>query len=228
MKIIGLDIETLNLSMDADGLGFEDPTGWKTSCVCIHDHHRNLTYQYVADPTLVEDISEDDLIYGWDFLAWDLEEWFYQGYTLITKNGTTFDLPIISKDIEDGGCGVEKQLNYFLNAPTTKETKYGEKELPPRHVDICQYLREASEGYRFSLENLINACLGSEEGKLMPAAEAPKAWHNGEYRRVLAYCCGDAKHTTDIFFFGRREGRIKAIGRKEGEESQLREVRVGW
>ncbi len=53
MKIIGLDIETLNLDMDSEGLEFDNPQGWKTSCVCIYDHHRDLTYHYVEDPKLV-------------------------------------------------------------------------------------------------------------------------------------------------------------------------------
>ena len=87
----------------------------------VFDHHRDLTYQYVEDPTLVENITEDDLIYGWDFLAWDLEEWYYQGYSLITKNGNLFDLPIIMKAIEDGGCGLEKSLNYFMKPHAQKK-----------------------------------------------------------------------------------------------------------
>jgi|GEM_PF-1805068 len=227
MKIIGLDIETLNLDMVEDNLDFDNPEGWKVSCVCIHDHHRDLTYQYMLDPTQIEGIKEDDLIYDWSFLAWDLEEWFYQGYTLITKNGATFDLPIISKSIEDGGCDVKNQIDYFLNAPKTKETRYGERDLPPRHIDICQFLRDVSDGYRFSLENLIKGCLGESEGKLMPAAEAPQSWFKGEYSKVLAYCCSDAKYTTDIYFFGRREGRIISIGKKDGIEKEMK-VKVIW
>jgi len=227
MKIIGLDIETMNLDMAEDNLDFDNPQNWKVSCVCIHDHHRDLTYQYMLDPLKIEDIAEDDLIYDWSFLAWDLEEWFYQGYTLITKNGATFDLPIISKSIEDGGCGVKNQIDYFLNAPKTKETRYGERDLPPRHIDICQFLRDVSDGYRFSLENLIKGCLGESEGKLMPATEAPKAWLNNEYRRVLAYCCSDAQYTTQIYFFGRREGRILGVGKKDGIEKEMK-VKVMW
>ena len=227
MKIIGLDIETMNLDMAEDNLDFDNPQNWKVSCVCIHDHHRDLTYQYMLDPLKIEDIAEDDLIYDWSFLAWDLEEWFYQGYTLITKNGATFDLPIISKSIEDGGCGVKNQIDYFLNAPKTKETRYGERDLPPRHIDICQFLRDVSDGYRFSLENLIKGCLGESEGKLMPATEAPKAWLNNEYRRVLAYCCSDAHYTTQIYFFGRREVRILGVGKKDGIEKEMK-VKVMW
>ena len=228
MKIIGLDIETMNLDMDEDNLDFDNPEGWKVSCVCIHDHHRKLTYQYLLDPLIIDDIKETDLIYDFEnFLAWDLEEWFYQGYTLITKNGTTFDIPIISKSIEDGGCGVSRQIDYFLEAPKIRETRYGDKELPPRHIDICQYLRDASGGYRFSLENLIKGCLGESEGKLMPAAEAPRAWADGDFRRVLEYCSGDAEHTTSIYFFGRREGRVLAVGSKEGKSLEQK-VKVMW
>ena len=34
---IALDIETANLDMEAEGLQFGNPKGWKTSCVCIYD-----------------------------------------------------------------------------------------------------------------------------------------------------------------------------------------------
>lgn len=228
MKIIALDIETINLDMDKDNLSFEDPSGWQTSCVCIHDHHRQQTYQYVADPLLIDDIQSDDLIYSWEFLAWDLEEWFYQGYTLITKNGTSFDLPIISKEIEEGGCGVATQLNYFLNAPTTKITSYGEKDLPPKHIDICLYLRNITEGYRFSLQNLIKGCLGKSKSKLMPAKQAPEEWDKKNYRKVLDYCCSDAQYTAQVYFYGRREGRIFGVGKNDEGDTKEMKVNVGW
>ena len=61
----------------------------------------------------------------------------------------------------------------------------------------------------------------------MDAADAPKTWAEGDHRTVLEYCGSDAKYTTDIFFFGRREGRIMAIGKNE-EEEKLQTVKVMW
>jgi DNA polymerase elongation subunit (family B) len=228
VKIIALDIETLNLDMDKDNLSFDDPAGWQTSCVCIHDHHREQTYQYVADPLLIDDIKSDDLIYSWEFLAWDLEEWFYQGYTLVTKNGTSFDLPIISKAIEDGGCGVATPLNYFIDSPKTKITHYGEKDVAPKHLDICLYLRDITEGYRFSLQNLIKGCLGESESKLMAASKAPEEWNKKNYREVLEYCSSDAEYTAQVYFYGRREGRILAVGRNDKGDTEEMKVKVWW
>ena len=60
MRVIGLDIETSNLDMDADGLSFGDPTGWTTSCVSIYDHHRDATFHYVADPDSLN-LSDDSI-----------------------------------------------------------------------------------------------------------------------------------------------------------------------
>ena len=41
-RIIALDIETANLDMEAEGLKFDDPTGWKTAVVCIHNTYTNM------------------------------------------------------------------------------------------------------------------------------------------------------------------------------------------
>ena len=46
MKVIALDIETANLDMEAEGLKFDDPQGWKTAVVCVHV----APYHSVADP----------------------------------------------------------------------------------------------------------------------------------------------------------------------------------
>ena len=35
MKVIALDIETANLDMDAEGLAFDNPKGWKTAVAYI-------------------------------------------------------------------------------------------------------------------------------------------------------------------------------------------------
>ena len=35
-RYIALDIETANLDMEAEGLEFGNPKGWKTSCVCLY------------------------------------------------------------------------------------------------------------------------------------------------------------------------------------------------
>ena len=141
MKIIALDIETQNLDMDAEELSFEDSSGWKVSCVSIYDHHRQSLFHYVSDPDSLNLNDSDQSINDFNDLGFDLEEWYYSGYQLITKNGGTFDLPIISKSLKSGGCGksVASNLRLFLDAPTEKELPNGHiKELTPKHFDICQ------------------------------------------------------------------------------------------
>lgn len=223
MRVIGLDIETSNLDMDADGLSFGDPNGWNTSCVSIYDHHRKATFHYVADPDSLNLSEEPTNVFPFSFLAHDLEEWFYSGYLLITKNGTDFDLPIIMKSTDEGGCGeaVARHVSLFLNAPTEKELPNGTiRELQPKHIDICLELREQT-GSRHRLQHLIQGTFGSEESKLMDAAEAPENWAAGHHQTVLDYCGADARYTADLFFYGRREQRLYTT-------EETKPLRVRW
>jgi hypothetical protein len=216
MKIIALDIETKNLDMSADNLTFEDPSGWQVSCVSIYDHHRQSLFHYVSDPDSLNLNDSDQSINDFKDLGFDLEEWYYSGYQLITKNGGTFDLPIISKSLKTGGCGktVATNLRLFLDAPTEKELPNGHiKLLTPKHFDICQYLRDTT-GSRHKLQHLIQGTFGLSESKLMNAAEAPENWAAGQHQKVLDYCGSDAKYTADLFFYGRREGRIYSTEEK--------------
>jgi hypothetical protein len=227
MKVIALDIETSNLDMDIDGLTFDDPTGWNTSCVAIHDHHRNGTFVYVRNPEELC-LNETENVFPFSFLASDLEEWFYSGYLLVTKNGSSFDLPIISKSVENGGCGekVAKMLKLFTDAPTKRELDIGTfKDIPPRYIDICEYIRN-STGVRRSLQSLIQGTFGLSESKLMSAAEAPENWAAGEHQKVLDYCASDARYTADLFYFGRREGRIFA--RDTESYSDPIQIKTAW
>ena len=50
LRIISLDIETANLDMDAEGLSFGDPKGWRTSCVCIHNSTTGITNNIICHP----------------------------------------------------------------------------------------------------------------------------------------------------------------------------------
>ena len=53
-KCLVLDIETANLDMESEGLAFDNPKGWTTSCVGIYDiwegETEGIQYYYVSDP----------------------------------------------------------------------------------------------------------------------------------------------------------------------------------
>ena len=49
MKVISLDIETMNLDLRMENIRFGNPFGWKTSCVCIYDGSEERGYYYVLD-----------------------------------------------------------------------------------------------------------------------------------------------------------------------------------
>lgn len=214
MKVISLDIETKNL--DISNLNFNNPKGWKVSCVCIYDptnpeDFRNYRYGDLNEiPFKAETTLE---IKSWKQLKEDLEIWYQSDYILITKNGLNFDLPIISKGIKSGGCGVKEVIQQFEDSD--------------RHLDLQKYLEDCTQGIRFSLQNLIVAVLGANESKLMAADEAPLSWESGDYLSVYEYCDADAKYTHDVWDRARRKGSIQAIGKKDGEEQNCY-VRVKW
>ena len=192
-RYISLDIETLNLDMEAEGLQFGDPTGWRTSCVCIYDFwidegvDSGMGIYYVSDPDHVVEIDSELVGYAirpLDTLESDLKTYHKQGYTLVTKNGLGFDLPILNKHIDDGGANCSDILQIF--------------EEEGLHIDICHLLRQ-QYGFRFSLASLVAGIYGETDGKTMAAADAPKQWAEKQYGLVLDYCMHDCVLTAKVF-----------------------------
>lgn len=192
MKVIALDIETANLDMHEEGLSFSNPRGWKTSCICIYDACKKKGYYYVRNPVKIkqkyEGIMDDhpvkkqifESLYNYEMLKVHLKKWLEEEYTLITHNGNSFDLPIISKSIEMGGADVKHELKLL------------------KQIDTCDFLLQKT-GYRFNLQNLIKGLLGEEESKLMKAAFAPREWAVENYLSVLGYCMGDSIYTWEVY-----------------------------
>lgn len=213
---IALDIETMNLDMKSEGLSFDNPKGWTTSCVCIYDPTKSAdlrNHRYGDTNRLPAHIVSDLNIKSWKQLKNDLASWFDKGYTLITKNGRQFDLPIISKGIRYGGCGVRKEIQQFENSH--------------RHLDLQVYLEEVTDGIRFSLQSLISAILGPKESKLMAAEMAPLLWEAGDYLSVYEYCDYDARYTYEVWAKAKSLGSLQAIGYKEGIKQNCY-VRIKW
>jgi hypothetical protein len=71
MKVIALDIETANLDMDAEGLSFSNPQGWKTSVVCVYNSHEDKNYIFVGEadyaPAVRKCGGKVGLVYQFDF-----------------------------------------------------------------------------------------------------------------------------------------------------------------
>ena len=109
MRIISLDIETANVDMESEGLQFNDPKGWRTAVVGIHNSYTGYDMVYVADSILEEVRLRCNLpyhrIHPFSILPYHLRKWRNEGYTLLTHNGLGFDLPIMSKSVKDGGVG---------------------------------------------------------------------------------------------------------------------------
>ena len=217
MKVIALDIETKNLDMKAEGLDFNNPDGWKVSCVSIW-HPTSEAYNYAQWETLPAEVMEKFTVMSFEQLKEDLQTWFDDGYTLITKNGTNFDLPIISKPIAEGGCGVEKII---------KECIWGD-EIASRHLDLQTYLEDATFGVRFSLQTLIKSVLGTDESKLMEAKFAPQAWAEGDYAEVIHYCEEDARYTYEVWNVARMRGYIQAPGKNSEGDYEECYIRINW
>lgn len=219
-RYLALDIETANLDMESEGLQFGNPDGWQTSCVCLYDFwidegvENGVPIYYVEDPEKVVSVDDNLKYYnlrGLSELSSDLERFFKQGYTLVSKNGLGFDMPILMKSFEKGGADCYDILRKY--------------ELDKRHIDICYLLRQ-QYGFRFSLQNLVKGLYGDSDSKTMSASKAPELWAEKEYRLVLDYCMHDCVLTGKVFVEAPLRS-FTATGRKNGR-SQTMIISPSW
>ena len=206
--------------MEAEGLQFGNSKGWKTSCVCIYDFwidegiESGMGYFYVDDVDSVIEIDPSLVGYAikpLETLENDLRKYHSKGYTLVTKNGLGFDLPILSKHISDGGANCDEIFNTF--------------EESDRHIDICQLLRN-QYGFRFSLASLVSGLYGTKESKSMAAAAAPIQWAEKQYQTVLDYCMHDSVLTAKVFVDAPTRS-FEAIGKRNGQ-SKVMMISPSW
>ncbi len=196
-KYIVLDIETANLSMEDEGLQFDNPKDWKTACVCIYDSHKHQDWYFVnyTDLDVVRrSISLDIEVHPFIVLENKLNEWFNEGYLLVTHNGYGFDNPILSKPIVDGGADCASILNNFDDS---------------RQIDMSLTLKQIT-GERYRLQHLVHGLLGNDTSKLMDAAFAPVEWANGNYDKVLKYCISDCHLTLKTYLTAKKIGHFHA------------------
>jgi|DEB0MinimDraft_6_1074348.scaffolds.fasta_scaffold06135_4 hypothetical protein len=219
-RYIVLDIETANLDMEAEGLQFGNPNGWQTSCVCLYDFwldegvENGIGHYYVSNPEEVVSLNTDLETYNIRDLSElrnDLIRFFNKDYTLVSKNGLGFDLPILAKSLSDGGADCQDILARY--------------ELTDRHIDIC-YLLKQQYGYRFSLQNLVTGLYGDSDSKTMAAASAPILWSEKEYGLVLDYCMHDCVLTGKVFVDAPQRS-FEAKGKKNGK-SQVMIISPNW
>ena len=204
MKVIALDIETANLDMDAEGLAFDNPKGWKTAVVCMYDSKDGLNSIYVHPDNYDEVVRKCGgklgIVFKFEMLAYHLRNARNEGYLLLTHNGEGFDFPIMSKTQKQGGVGSVKSLL--------------EKWPENQKLDMAQYLKKET-GIRYRLNHLIHGLLGEEESKLMDAANAPIEWNKGNHEEVIRYCIDDCQKTYRVLMKAQEMGRFTAIGKDE-------------
>ena len=200
-KIIALDIETANLDMQKEGLDFSNPEGWRTSCVAVYDSFTKEEHFYVEDESALTILNDGHFPFQFRkrvknicYLASDLERWFETGYTLLTHNGTNFDIPILMKSIDTGGASCKIVFTS-----------------PFPHIDMSFTLKQMT-GFRFKLQHLVKGMLGEDRSKLMDAEFAPVEWANGQYTYVLEYCIQDCILNYEVFTECASQGEIRAIG----------------
>ncbi len=217
MNVIALDIETKNLDMVADNLSFDNPQGWLVSCVSIWDSSVNTEndYNYANLAEIPEAVRVAYRVESFDTLKKDLEEWYENGYLLLTKNGDKFDLPIINKSIAEGGCGVSEIIQKFNHSN--------------QHLDLQVWLENATQGLRFSLQALVKGVLGESQSKLMEAQFAPEAWNQGKYSEVIEYCAKDSELTYLVWQVARNKGSLQAVAKNtDTNQYDTCYVKIGW
>jgi guanylate kinase len=126
-----------------------------------------------------------------------MEEKQNQGYSLCAWNGAGFDLKMIG----------------FLA---------GDVELAGRMaLDLIDPMYQvlSMKGYPVGL-SAVQKGLGTEQAKSMSGADAPDAWANGEYQKVISYVIGDSEMTVEIIQAIAKVGGIKWMA-KSGKPNSL-------
>ena len=111
---------------------------------------------------------------------------------IVTHNGNNFDWPIVLKEWSDGGAIYTGDSN---NSPLINAYEYLENN--NLLFDTAEDLQNRY-GKRFHLTDLVSA-IHSSDNKSMKASEAPIAWANGEYQKVIDYCLQDCHLTAKLF-----------------------------
>jgi len=204
MKIIALDIETANLDMDAEGLKFDNPKGWKTAVVCTYNSKTQQNNIYVGKDDYSSVVrkcgGQLGMVFPFELLQYHLRSWRNEGYLLLTHNGEGFDFPIMSKTRKEGGVGSVKSL--LAKWPQTQK------------LDMAAYLKKET-GIRYRLNHLIHGLLGEDASKLMDAANAPIEWNEGNHEEVIRYCIDDCQKTYMVLLEALEGRYFKAIGKDE-------------
>lgn len=126
-----------------------------------------------------------------------MEEKQNQGYSLCAWNGAGFDLKMIG----------------FLA---------GNLELAGRMaLDLIDPMYQvlSMKGYPVGL-SAVQKGLGTEQEKSMQGSDAPEAWLNGEYQKVISYVIGDSEMTVEIIQAIAKVGGIKWAA-KSGKPNSL-------
>lgn len=203
-----LDIETLNLDL-GEGVNFGDPAGWQISTLCLTTSHNFSViglneFVFVADdywsfmPKKLQDDKRYFLLSEFEnFMKWIVVP---SKIPIVTHNGNNFDWPIVLKDWTDGGAIYTGDSNSVdiaerKNPPLITSYEYLEKN--NLLFDTAEDLQNRY-GKRFHLTDLVSA-IHSTDNKSMKASEAPIAWVNGEYQKVIDYCLQDCHLTAKLF-----------------------------
>ena len=209
--MIILDIETKNLEPIGNGLQFGNPQNWKTSCACVLEvvgpTPQNLKPHVFVEKSMVAELTNLGIeCKSFEHLPDFLENCLEDELPLLTHNGLGFDLPILSKNIADGGGSCHDVLHRYESAGLT--------------IDTASDLK-IKTGKRFHLQDLIKGVLGPSASKLMNAAHAPIEWHKGNYEDVINYCISDCLLTYQMFYIAGDEGVLEAVPSKEKKEERV-------
>jgi len=126
-----------------------------------------------------------------------MEEKQNQGYSLCAWNGASFDLKMIG----------------FLAEEVELAGRMALSLIDPMYQVL------SVKGYPVGL-SAVQKGLGTDQEKSMHGADAPDAWANGEYQKVISYVIGDSEMTVAIVKAIAEVGGIKWIA-KSGKPNSL-------
>jgi len=218
-----IDIETANLGPGTPGSRV-NPEDWQIACVGVYDSLSDTRYVFLSFPEVVRlegdpDVNDylfnllhhnlleattADQVLPLTELASLVEEWALSGRHFLTHRGHTFDWPILGHHL-----GLDEA--------------YKNLDLGGQLLDTHAYI-EQQTGLNCSLESLIKASLGPQEGKLMQGKDAPLKWQQGiqQFRStgqvadlalVIDYCLDDVVKTFQVFKRGLNFGVLDVVPR---------------
>jgi len=199
-KVMALDIETANYSYEIGG--WDKTHLFDPVVVATWDGENAHIFSKESD-VVVPHANVHPLHPR--VLGEHLQKHIEAGGKIIGHNIRGFDLPVLRDALDMHYAGVLI------------------KEADAHLIDTSWTLR-TSAGQRVPLDDVCKHTLGKGK-EIMHSEDAPVAWREGEFAKVMKYCLQDCQLNYDLFEHGRKKGVVKA---RDTDSGIITDIEVLW